>query len=747
MAAICKREFCSLFQNVIGWLFIAAIMALFGLYFFIYNLVYGAPSIIYTLSGLSIIVLVAVPILTMRVLAEEKRNKTDQLILTAPVSVWQIVCGKFLALAGAFSICVGVMALTPLLLSIFGKVKMAESYVALLGFFLFGLTCIAIGMFVSSLTESQVISAVVTFILLFIGFIMSSVVDAVFKGEGIAAKILGAYDLMTPLDDLQKGALNFVSIVYYVSMTVLFLFLTTQSIEKRRWTVSARKLSANAFSVTTIVVVIAAMVGLNIGMAMLPEDVTVRDVTPQKLYSISQETKDYIRTLEDDVKIYVIGTKSDLNDQYPELVKMLSRYDDGAKHIKVKYVDTEKNPTFASAYSDSDLSAGSVIVESKKRFKVLAPSQIYSYDFDYTTYSQTLSAFDGEGQVTGALQYVLSDNMPVAYELTGHDEVPLGENFMTAMEKANLDVKSLNFLETAAVPEDAAFVIINAPQGDLSSDDVNKLLSYVKGGGQLFIALDFGTTAGLSNLAKVLDHYGVTQVEGVVAEMDPSYYYQNNFYLLPEVIQTECTMDVAGTMSVFAPFSVGLTYPEADEDEDAADEDDGESSSEGSDAAENAAPGEDAKPEFTYTALMKTSDEAITKKDYASTESMGMEGIFAEIKKEDGDIEGPFTLGLQVHLTGGGNSFIFGSTYLFTDAADGMVSGRNTKLFAGVISAMSAADETETAAIVIPAKSYEADNILVNANIARMYGLLLVFAVPAILLVTGIVIWYKRRKQ
>ena len=79
------------------------------------------------------------------------------------------------------------------------------------------------------------ISAVVTFVLLFIGFIMGSVVDTVFGGTGIFAKILGAYDLTTPLEDLQNGALNFVSIVYYLSMTVLFLFLTTQSIEKRRW--------------------------------------------------------------------------------------------------------------------------------------------------------------------------------------------------------------------------------------------------------------------------------------------------------------------------------------------------------------------------------------------------------------------------------------------------------------------------------------------------------------------------------
>ncbi len=742
MIAICKREFSSLFQNVIGWLFVAAVMALYGLYFFLYNLVYGTPTITYTLSAVSIIILITTPILTMRVLAEEKRNKTDQLILTAPVSVWEIVCGKFLALAAAFFICVGLMALTPLLLSIFGTVQFVESYVALLGFFLFGLTCIAIGMFVSSLTESQVIAAVVTFVLLFIGFIMGSVVDAVFDGTGVIAKILGAYDLTTPLEDLQSGALNLVSIVYYLSMIALFLFLTVQSIEKRRWSVSARKLSANVFSVSTIAVAVAAMIGLNVVMAYLPENITIHDVTSQKLYSITSDTKDYLAGLSEDVTIYVVGKKSDIKESYPEMVKMLSRYDEATGHITVTYVNTEKNPTFSKNYSDNDLSSGTVVVESAKRYKVIGPSELYTYEIDYTTYSQKLSAFDGEGQVTSALQYVLTDDMPVAYLLAGHDEVPLGDDFTEAMEKANLDIGELNFLQADAVPEDAAFVLINAPQSDLSTDDVKKLLSYIENGGNLFLMLDFGTTANLPNLQSVLDYYEVEQVEGVVAELDASYFYQNNFYLLPEVKQTESTMDVAGTMSVFSPFSVGLSYTIPDEDADEAGEDATED--DGEEAAGNS---EDAaESEFTYTTLLTTSDEAVSKKEFASAEEMGTTGIFATIEKEEGDMEGPFSLGVQVHKTGGGDAFIFGSTYLFTDAADQMVSGRNSKLFTGVLSVLTAADET-TPAVVIPAKNYEASQLLVSAGLTRIYGLLFVAALPLVLIAAGIVVWYRRRKR
>ena len=126
MIAIFKREWKAYFQNIIGWLFIA------------------------------------VPVLTMRSLAEERHSRTDQLVLTAPISVGKLVLGKFLAMAAIFSVAMAVICISPLILSAYGTVPMGESYVAILGFWLYGLACIAVGMFLSSITESQVIAAVLT---------------------------------------------------------------------------------------------------------------------------------------------------------------------------------------------------------------------------------------------------------------------------------------------------------------------------------------------------------------------------------------------------------------------------------------------------------------------------------------------------------------------------------------------------------------------------------------------------------
>lgn len=157
MLAIYKREFRAYFHSMTGWLFLAANLFLSGLYFFALNLRYGYASIANTMYNIVFLLLITVPILTMRMLSEERRQKTDQLILTAPVSVGKIVAGKYLSAVTVFTISTGMICVYPLILSAFGTVPFGESYTAILAYYLYGCACIAIGMFVSSLTESQVI--------------------------------------------------------------------------------------------------------------------------------------------------------------------------------------------------------------------------------------------------------------------------------------------------------------------------------------------------------------------------------------------------------------------------------------------------------------------------------------------------------------------------------------------------------------------------------------------------------------
>ena len=203
MLAIYKRELKSYMHSFIGFLFIGVTLFFVGLYF-VSNNIFGAyPYFSYTVSSAVFIFMISVPILTMRSLSEERKTKTDQLILTAPISVGKIVMGKYLALVSIFAVAVLITCTYPLIMSQFGTVPMGEAYLAILAFFLYGSTCIAIGVFVSSLTESPVIAAVIGFGLLFLGYMMTGICSMV--SNELLVKILCCYDLYTPFVNVLEG--------------------------------------------------------------------------------------------------------------------------------------------------------------------------------------------------------------------------------------------------------------------------------------------------------------------------------------------------------------------------------------------------------------------------------------------------------------------------------------------------------------------------------------------------------------
>lgn len=286
MTAIYKRELKSYLTSMVGYLFIFFILVLGGIYFSAYQLTAAYPKFEYTLSAITFVFLIGVPILTMRVLAEERKQKTDQLLLTAPVSVGNIVIGKYLALVTVYAIPILVMCTYPLIMSKFGTVAFGSAYTAILGFFLLGCANIAIGVFMSALTESQVIAAVLTFVLLFAFYMMNGissffsktsmstcvtfgllilaaaiilytmiknalisaiaavigevilVVIYVVKSsvfEGGIQKVLNIFNLSGHFDNFTSNIFDIKGIVYFLSVIAICLFLTMQSISKRRW--------------------------------------------------------------------------------------------------------------------------------------------------------------------------------------------------------------------------------------------------------------------------------------------------------------------------------------------------------------------------------------------------------------------------------------------------------------------------------------------------------------------------------
>lgn len=713
MLAIFKREFKSLFWNITGWLFIGITLALFGLYFFVYNLSYGYPYISYSLSAIAFLFMVTVPILTMRVLAEEKHAKTDQLLLTAPISVGKIVLGKFLALALVYTICIGVICVAPLVLMIFGEVPLAETYVGILGFWLYGLATIAIGTFVSSLTESQVISAVVSFGLIFVGYMMSSICSVISSSGNLLTKILGCYDLYTPLDDFFNGTLSVTGIVYYLSVIALALFLTEQMIQKRRWTISRNMISTSVFSTGMIAIVVALTVVVNLIASALPETYTQIDATSQKLYSITEDTEKYLDTLKDDVTLYVMVNKNSKDDNVD---RTLQKYASASKHVKVKYVDPNVSPTFASKYTDSDVTSNSIIVVCGDRSKVIDyNSDIYEYSYD-SSYNYSVTGYDCEGQVTAAIQYVTSESTTNVYELTGHDESTLSGDFSEVFQKRFMNVGSLSLLTVDAIPEDCQAIFITAPQSDLSEDDLSKLSQYLGNGGKIYLSIDYSKWNDLTNFKKLLSDNSIETTESLLAETDRSYYYQSPFYLLPNVENTEVSSSVAGMTQVFVPYSVGLTYT-----------------------------GED---DSNVTSFMTTSDTTIAKAaaNIAAVQSQADAANIASV--QDGDTQGQYNLGMMVTNENGGELCVLGSAMMCTDSANQIVSGHNATLFNGIVNALVTTDDGNSDnAVVIAAKDYTVSNLTVSANAMLVYGILWGIFMPIVLIIIGIIVWARRRKR
>lgn len=286
MIAIFKREFKSYYSGMMGWLLTGVMLLFGGLYFTAANLQGGYTNFTISLYSFVIVLLIFIPLLCMRSFAEEKRSKTDQLLLTSPVSVSGIVMGKYLALLAMFAVPVAIFSLYPLIMLLLGSVDLVASYAGILGYFFMGAACIAVCMYLSTLTENQIIAALSGFGVLLVAYLLPSIQTLFTTGSGLAmaafvvillaasvivglrsrtltlgagvflvgfvlltilsntksaaltsafTSVLGALALFEPFLEFVNELFSVTALVYYLGVIVLFLFLTGQALEKRRW--------------------------------------------------------------------------------------------------------------------------------------------------------------------------------------------------------------------------------------------------------------------------------------------------------------------------------------------------------------------------------------------------------------------------------------------------------------------------------------------------------------------------------
>ena len=286
MGAIYKKELKTYFTSMIGCVFLAIMLVIISIYFFVVNMLNRIADFSMALNAITFVIVLIIPIITMRTIAEENRQKTDQLLFTAPISVVKIVLGKYLALLTVYGMGMVVICAYPLIMNLYGEAQLAQSYSSILGFFLMGAAYLAIGLFISSLTESQVIAAVVSFIVMIFTYLMTSlasllpsdhlsvviimaVVVAIVSviahlmmhnpivtgvifviGEaalvilyftipsiydGLIVNILSWFSVVDRFSIFSLGIMDISALVYYLSVIFVFVFFTVMKIKKKRW--------------------------------------------------------------------------------------------------------------------------------------------------------------------------------------------------------------------------------------------------------------------------------------------------------------------------------------------------------------------------------------------------------------------------------------------------------------------------------------------------------------------------------
>lgn len=704
MRAIYKRELRGYLTSMTGYIFMAVLLAVAGLYYTANCLVGGYPVFGVILSSIYFVLLLVVPVLTMRSMAEEKKQKTDQLLLTAPVSIWKIVAGKYLAMLTIFLIPMLILCLYPLILLQFGSVSLPMAYASIFGYTLFGAACLAIGLFLSALTESQVIAAVITFGVLFF-LNMSSGIASVIGAEGILADILSAICIYEPFINFVQGIFDLTGVVYYVTVSLMFLFFTVQLLYKKHGTYRA---GMSVFACVAVVLI-------NLITVNLPSQYLKYDISEQKLFTTGEQTAEVLEKLDEDITLYLIAQQGG---EDTTLLELLDRYEGLSDHITVDTIDPVLYPNFVSQYTDENLSENSILVVGQERSRAVDYYDIYGYSIDYSTYSSSLDSFDGEGQITSAIDYVTADEIPVLYTLEGHDEATLSTSLTESVEKENIEIRSLSLLTSESVPEDAEILLIYGPLSDISAEEKDKITAYLDQGGQVIYLRGY-TDQDTPNLDALLKEYGISVTEGTVMEGSSDHYLPNYpYYLLPDINYSDYTSDVSSRY-VLLPFSQGMTQVMS------------ETEAEESDTGLN------------YESLLTTSDQAYSK---ANMDSQNLE-------MEEGDIAGPFDLGVVVTKTINGEEdtedsreaklVVFASETLLDGQTDAMVSGGNSALFMNVVSQL--VDHEST--VSIEAKSMAVTYLTVTAGSAIFWGLLTVLILPLFLLILGGVIWFQRRKQ
>ena len=465
------------------------------------------------------------------------------------------------------------------------------------------------------------------------------------------------------------------------------------------------RFKAGSYSAFAAVIVIAIAIIVNMAVGALPSTVTQFDMTTNSIYSLSDQTKAIVRSVDKDVNLYLLATQGN---EDATVSRLLDRYAELNEHLKISSVDPTAQPTFLDSYDLSmyQLYANSVLVDCEGRYRLVNYTDIFvtDYDMDYNTYNYTTTTnFNGENELTNAIHYVTNENLPKIYTLTGHGEAELDDSIVAMIEQDNMETEALSLLSYEEVPDDASVIIINAPTADLSEDEADLLAQWLASGGHILLLTENFATEDMPSLLKVTQSMGLSTQNGLIVEGDNRMHLNGYpYYLLPDLQSHEITDSlIDGRYYVL----MSLAQPIV----------------------------ETGSGEATVSFLMTTSSSAYVKAD-------GLEAEY--VQKEDGDETGTFHPAAAAE-NGNGKLYWFTSAEILNSRLDRMVSGANSNLFMNALNWM--CDQTES--ISIRAKSLDGTGLTVTGAQSSFWSAVMIGMIPIVLIVTGILIYMRRKRR
>lgn len=437
------------------------------------------------------------------------------------------------------------------------------------------------------------------------------------------------------------------------------------------------------------------------------------DLTTEKLYTIGAKTQVLLDGVQDNVTIYGLYVSGNEN---LDAEAVINDYVNHCAKLTYRRVDPYANPDFTSRFKeDADtIATMSLIVvnETTGKYKVVANNDLYekSQDFDYQTYQYktTLTAFKAEEALTGAIQYVVSETTPTVYTLTGHGEAQMSSDVVSMLNKANYDFMDLNLLTQQIEANGNTILMINNPVQDLSDVEYDALVAYMDNGGRTIVTVSAAYPKdSMANFDRFLDRYGIEVLGGTLIETNVDYYMSRQYFLVPDVAETDITPNVPDKSVLVAVPAALRIKPE-----------------------HNAA--------YTVEEVLSTSSAAVVKKN-ADSEVLDY---------EEGDEQGKFSLAVMARSTeirNGVNVYpklaVFGSYYMFDNTSGTMTSG-NYNLLSDTLDAFQDSYDS----IYISPKEYVSDTVTTTMTSAIVGGVVFILVIPITLLVIGIVIWSKRKR-